>query len=657
MADVTYTIRYVTDNAKALKGIAELDAALVKLMATEQKAAGMLKAMGQNAPGLKLFAGEAKKTEALLRTLLSEATRAAKGLADVGKDNRAVTALTSRLKELEAELKAMASEAMAAQAALQGVGNGVNLPGGGGGGAPGQGGGRRVSGLGRAMALHVGMKAAGYVGRAIGDSLGNRRQYFSDTADLTAAYRKDLQPLAVLQGKTNADESVIRADLDFQKRTLLNAEDASTFRLEYGGAIAPALKARGKDGSPNITPEVAKELELEAAKLTARYGLDATTGGRMAGLLGVTTKVPNAATGVGIMEQALEQLNVEGVGPVKGMASHLLSLSGTMLEEGGGRFQDYTQMAARMAASTVNQAGSAARAKTRIVQSDRLLRKLAYDEESELGLKAKIRPEDDYETAIRKLEPHIKGDRGDRLLKDSGYANSTERIAVIEEAKMNSIVDKQLEGIDLRKSTARATAKNEEFPTTITGRQQAAENAEFATSVENGLAGERLKMARTTARARMADPNQPGGQQLKAGFGQSILDMSNSAFTMGGISGEDLRVDREAMYGLIEGGRKVGVNVRALAPSASFNADKGMPLDTEASRKEFNQAYEAVTRAGGDPMGGAPKRAAQSLRKAADDLDAMGREQGGPGGAGGNGPAPPPPPVGNGGAGVNPGRR
>jgi hypothetical protein len=657
MPDVVYTIRYVTDNAKALKGIAELDAALVKLMATEQKAAGMLKVLGQNMPGVRQGVGELKKLDAELKNKVVDAGRAAAALAAVGKDNRAVTSLTARLKELEAELKTLAAEAAAAQAALATVGAGVNLPSGGGGrgGAGGKGSGG--TGLVAGLARHAAFAAFRTVVRAAGEGSRDRRQFFSGAADMASDYRKDLQPLAVLQGKTSADDSVIAADLAFQKKTLLNPEDAATFRLEFGGAIAPSLKARGKDGRPNITPQVAAELEEKAGRFTARYGLDAQTGGRMAGLLGVTTKVPTADAGIGIMEQAMEQLNVEGVGPVKGMASHLLSLSGTMLEEGGGRFKDYTEMAARLAASTVNQAGRADRAKTRIVQSDRLLQKLAFDDESELGRKAKITSDDDYEAAIRKIGPLLPGNvvEAHKMLADAGYRNSTERLALIEEAKMNGIVDKQLAGVNPAKSTATAVARNAEYPSTIPGKQQAAENEEFAQTVRVGIQGEGLKAARAEARADLINR----GELKPKGVGGSLADMFNSQVaSMGGVSGEDLRVDAKAVALLRGEGRRVGVDIDKEFPTLDpVRTDGRQGLFSNAGSDEAAFQAEFAAASGRVDAAKALRKAAGALNTAAGALDQA--DKGG-GNTGGGGPAPKtptPPPVGNGGAGTTPMRR
>jgi hypothetical protein len=648
MPDVTYKITYVVDDAKAVKGLANIDAAIAKTDASLTKLAGKFKTIGQNTPGLTSYMGMQKRVEAALKAAAMAAATTEAALKKVGTGNSALTSVDGRVVNLTAHMAALAAASAGATSGVAGVGAGANIPGVPGGGKGTGGIGSTAGGMARRIATHAAYAAFSRGVNAYGSSTREGKDFFKNAADVASEYRKDLQELAVLQGKTGADDDMIQKDLSFQKETLLNPEDSKTFRLEFGGAISPSLKALGADGSPNITPEVAKDFEVKAAQLTARYGLDPTTGGRMAGLMGVTTKIPSAEAGIGIMEQSLGQLNVEGVGPVKGMASHMLSLSGTMLEEGGGRFKNYPEMAARLAASTVNQAGSAARAKTRIVQSDRLLRKLAGDNESTLGVKAGITDDDDYETAIRKLAPHIAGSGGDKALVDSGFANSTERLAIIEEAKMNGIVDKQLSSMPSGAAASRiAVAKNSEYPTTDTGRQQAAENADFASTVNVGLMSKRLKAAQDNARSRLANPNQPGGQQLMPKGASVAVDLyRHIPGFFSGFSPQEQRVNEEAIRGLVAEGSAVGLDVGAKYPRLANNhiGMGGEILYSDDLAIEFGKASGDV-------------EAARKLNQAGDLIKSAAKDVGRGGGAGGKPPGPQPMRPRNPGGGVNPGRR
>lgn len=641
MADETYRLIYEAVD-RASRVIDGLIAKTAKLDAAVDRSNAKLRTLGADTAGVTKMTSALVRLDAELKSKVTDAAAAEKALKGVGAGNAAVARLTKRLKDLEEQLKRVTTAGAGATAATGEVGAG-SVPGagnkaGGGGGRGGVPGGYLTAGLGR----HLAYAAFRKVSSAAGDSIGDRRQHFAESADMASEYRKDLGELAVLQGKNGADEDLIRQDLAFQKKTLLNPETSRTFRLEFGGAIDPALKSVGADGKPNIDRKTADELEVEAAKFTNRYGLDPTTGGRMAGLLGVTHKVKDAKSGLGIMAETMEQLNVAGVGPVKTMASQLLSLSGGMLDKvnpdseddeagGGGRFASFPAMAARFAATTVSQAGSAARAKTRIVQSDRLLRKLAYDNESELGRKAKIDPQDDYETAIRKLEVATRGTDADKMMKDSKYGNSTERLAAIEAMKLNGIVDQNLKDPRTKARAASAAADNDSYAGTILGRQQAAENDEFAARIETGLAGERLKAARTAEKAKMIRSD-----TLKSGVLGRFADMGASATTLGGISGEDLRVDTQVFRSLQERGERVGVDVEGSHPNLSFGRRAIFGQDEKMLATEFDAASREVE---------AAEKIKQGAALLVQGANALGKQQR---------PAPPPP--GNGGAGFNPGR-
>jgi hypothetical protein len=252
----------------------------------------------------------------------------------------------------------------------------------------------------------------------------------------------------------------------------------------------------------------------------------------------------------------------------------------------------------------------------------------------------------DFEEMLRKFEPHILGPDGDDVLKAHDYTNSIERRDIMAAARLRQQVEANLANPRMKAAATRALADSEAFDSTTVAITQQADNADFASTIEVGMTAERMKSMKAAATSRMKDRG-----ELQAGIIGTILDKNQSLFTTGlGVSGEDLRGDAEAMRGLIEGGRKAGVDVRRIAPTASHRMDAGMALDEGQVQQEINRAFDAVTRAGGDPFGGAPKRAAQALRNAANALDDLDR----PGGRGG---PPMPPPPGDGGAGLNPGRR
>ncbi|WP_435005158.1 hypothetical protein P12x_003052 [Tundrisphaera lichenicola] len=641
MADTEYKINYSAPPAKIERDVDRILAKLRALDVQIDKSKAKLKSLGSDTSGLTKMMSGLVKLDRELQRKVTDATKAEKALAGVGKGNRSVADLTKRLKELEEQLKAVTSAATAATPATAAVGAGGGGKGGAGGGGTGGGLLGRGAGLARPVAAYAAYRLARKVGGAIGDSSGDRRSFFGEATKLTGEFRQDLQALAVLQDKKSADDALIREQLQFQKQTGLNADEAMSFRLEFGGAVAPG-KARG-----NITDATADELEKQAALFGKRYDIDPMSAGRMAGLLPNYGKVPSAKAGLGMMAEAAEQLNVYGLGSPRAMMPPLIGLSADMLDsEEGGRFSDYASLAARFGATTFK-AKSPAAAATQIRQANRLLRKFNGKDEEAFLRKHGVTPEDDYESALRKITPSISGPDADQVLAKAGFANSTERDSVIKQADMNKVVDEARK--DPRMAAARANAGklNADYLATIPAQQVGAENAEFAATIEAGLAGEKLRTARAHARARMIQRD-----TLKPGVFGKLADYAVSATTGGGISGEDLRVDQEAINSLVQGGQKVGVDVLGKFPGLDFGPRLLLGgNDEKAITENFSRASQAVEAAGGDPFGGAPKNAAQAAKQAAQALGNLGNAlnaMGQPKNQGG---------ANQGGAGFNPARR
>ena len=94
------------------------------------------------------------------------------------------------------------------------------------------------------------------------------------------------------------------ARLHPESRTL-NPEASAEFRVEFGGAIAPGL------GKGNITRPVADRLEMEAARFTARYDIDASRpGGGWPGSWPSMPRSPTSRPAIGMMAESAEYLNV-----------------------------------------------------------------------------------------------------------------------------------------------------------------------------------------------------------------------------------------------------------------------------------------------------------------------------------------------------------
>jgi len=645
VADSPYTIDFGAPPTKILRDLDAIDARLLKTDALIGRVKASFKTLGSDTSGIKTMAAALVGLDAELKSKVVDSKAAATALKGVGAGNSAVTALTDRLKVLEAQLAAVTAAAAAAKVAGAGVGAGGPA-----GAGTGKGGEKPLLGPKTLMfgmaGVGMGMKAAGAI-KAAG---GEQRTFFADAADEAKAFREDMRQIAVLDGKTEVNDEVIRRQLAFQKETGLNFGEAQDLRLEFGGAVAPGKARKDANGVPNITDATATDLEKQSAKFGLRYDLDMTTTGRMSGLLANYGKVPSAAHGVGIMAESAEQLNIYGVGPVKGMMAPMLGLAGSMMDEEGGRFRDFPSMSARFAATTVSTAGKAAVAANQIRQTNRALRKFGTDKpEGEFLRKAGVTARDTYEEALAKVAPLIAGPDGDQVLIKAGFGNEREREGLVKQSKMTQVVEQQLKDPRMRAANVEAISRNDAFGSTLIGKERGAANEQFASRIENGMQGERLRAGREAAIGRMSDPKQPGGQRLKAGAVQSVLDMGNAIFagaTGRTATGEEIRVDSEAIRGVIEGGKKakVPVDVRAQFPDLAYSMDKSHPLDSDKLQRQYGQAYEAVTAAGGDPFGGNAKGAGQAAKQAAAALNNLGNaldnqarppDRGGPAAGGG----------------------
>lgn len=611
MADTTYTITYVANIAPALKAMDQLEARANKLDANLNRMSGRMSQIGANTAGLVKLIAALKQAE-------SSSGSAAKALAGVGKGNSSLSAYEKRMVAATAALNAGATAANAAGSAMAGVGAG-GPPAGGGGGGGGKAGGGMTAGVVKALrttAVVAGIRAGQ---RALGDSMAARHEFVGQTAEAASTFRADLTGLANLRGKkAGADNELMREQIAFQKATGQGPDEAAAFRASYLGAIDPGLQ------KGNITPQAAAEFETKAGLFAKRYDIDPKSAGKLAGLLPMYGKVASADQGLGMMAQSAEFLNLSGLGTPSEQMPGLIGLAASMLEDGAvddegnpiqkGRSPNMPALASTFALTTykTKTPGSAG---TQITQADRLLRKF----DNPLIKAAGITPDDDYDSALRKFSAHLKGKDPDIEMKAAKLNNSTERLSVKKQMDL-------IESVDLARNDPRmlaaftdANADNERYKGSKPFQQALAENTDFESVIESGIGHESMRTMRTMAEARMKDERQPGGDRLHAGVFGTLNDWRMSAFSGFGVSGQDIRIDREAFNNLVKGGEQAGVDVAKMAPKAAYDAYYGYSLDSVESRQQIAKAYEAVEAAGGDPMGGAPKnpeKAAMSKKAA-----------------------------------------
>jgi hypothetical protein len=256
--------------------------------------------------------------------------------------------------------------------------------------------------------------------------------------------------------------------------------------------------------------------------------------------------------------------------------------------------------------------------------------------------------------ALRDYLAKVKPEDANTFLESKGYGNSTDRRSVLGMVDNVDVLEQRIAkanqiAADGRSIIARDEANANQL---AAGNRQGAASM-FASQIEVGIGAEKLEQGRSRATARMMDPARPGGQTLKARGLTVATDVLWKAGNFGAETGEQHRVDEEAVRALIQGGSQVGVDVAKRYPRLK---DVVEPFAVQPNPEQFAYLYQRaaydVEQAGGDPFGGSPKDAAKALRNAAAALD---RLDAGQGQAQGMRQAPPAP--GNGGAGVNPGRR
>jgi hypothetical protein len=668
MPDETYRIVYIVDNSKALKAFAEIDAAATKTTGHLAKVAGMLKALGQNTPGLTATIGNLKKLDAELKSKVTDAGAAEKALKSIGTGNRAVTELTNRLRELEAELKRVTTAAQTAGPAVGSVGAGA--PPGGPGGKPqppARGGGGIGGTIAAYTAIGMGSRAVRSIGKAYADASKDHRGFLMESAEKSAEFRESLREYAQLRNEPGPNNKIVREATKFAKEASVFPEEIAPYLTNYEGSAATGRMAGNIGGSVEkgeITKEKQEALEARlkvvGAQFATRTGLDARTAGDLTGVVSTYKRLNNEVDLAGQLGGMHYGLN-EGRGEITPLARGELGQAGSEIKSGRvsglpelGAFIGVASVASKTAASAGTTYGQASRFLNESGEGNEDQK--AFIKESGMGAAkgnfAKLKALRDY---LEKVKP----EDANTFLESKGYGNSTDRRSVLGMVGNVDVLEKRIaESQRIAANGQETLAKNDANRRQMSTVNRDVEVGQFATQIEVGLGAEKLAQGLGKARERLMDPNQPGGQRLKAKGMTVAEDALYGVWNFGEETGEERRVKAEAVEALIRGGKQVGVDVTKRFPGL----EKNLGISGQGPEKfsyDYAHAAYAVEQAGGDPFGGAPRDAAKALRQigaaannAATALDNMKN------GNQGQRQAPAlPPPAGNGGAGFNPSRR
>lgn len=624
MSDELYRFVFDAGVDKALKNLERLDAGLTKTQIGILKTAGMLKTLGQNSPGVTLMIGSLRKLDAELQSKVRDSTAAEAALKKVGQGNTAVTSLTKRLGAAEAALKRVTVAGNEAGTSLQGVGQNVKLPGGGAGGGGGAG---FIASAARGMGAMAGRAILrGSIG-SVKEGLQDRVGFFADAAEKSTQFRESLREYASLRGKKGPDDSIVNEAVDFAKKGSVLPEEITPFLTNYEGSAATGrLKGNigGNVGWNGFTKEKQEALEAElkvtGAQFATRTGLDAKTAGDLTGVVSTYKKLNSAkdlAGQLGGMHYGLDQ----GRGEITPLARSELGQAGSNIESG--RVSGLPELGAFIGVASVA-AKTAGSAGTTYGQASRLLNESGANDETQAQFikDSGIGDSKGDFNKLKALRDHlakVKPADANSYLESMGYGNSTDRRSVLGMVGNVDVLEDRIKEANRRaangQETIDANRANQHEQSSV---NRQAEVDEFASTIKTGVTGERLRAAEAKARARLGDPNQPGGQRLKAGPVQSVKDYIKSGIAMGAVSGEDIRVGVEANQALERGGSQAGVDVRKKYGQALYEFS-----NPESRQKAFAAASEEVINAGGDPFGGPVRDAAKAARNLANMLDRL----------------------------------
>ena len=251
-------------------------------------------------------------------------------LKDLGLGNRGLGSVNKKLGETNDALKAVQGHAVQAQAELKTLGDGVPL---------------KVdkattstSSFGESLlALRAGMFVVNKVTEALdamGDSVAKAREFQDQGSQAGLDKRGKAREYANLMGHDGPDDAVMSRLFGLGKAGGYKFDDAVKYGEQFLGSSPAGVQAG------HVTPEQLAKLETEGAKFANRIGLDAATGGDLAGVIPQYTDLTKDARGKALttdqgVQKAMGQLGSlqyglnEGRGKITSLARSEGSLAGT----------------------------------------------------------------------------------------------------------------------------------------------------------------------------------------------------------------------------------------------------------------------------------------------------------------------------------------
>ena len=476
-------------------------------------------------------------------------------VASVGTNN-GLGAAAASATQLVNQLQAIVASAQAAQqaiAAIPPVGAGGGGPGVGGGGAGLPGGSGVVGFASRTLmrsGIYAGLNLLRSSGRAVGKSGETERDVNAANAEKALMFRQSLRETAVLSGKSEVGDALVKEQLEFQQKTGMLPEEAVVFRNQFRGAVESG-KLRG-----NINNATAERLEQEMATFAVRNQIDPKSAGKLGGLLGEYVPIPDVETGMAKIGEMQAHLNILGVGTAKELVPPFLGLMGEMSGEGG-RISDPGRLAAYYAGATIRAGKRPEVAANDIRQANRFFVN-GVGRYPDLLAQMGVKPGMSFEESLEAASPMLTRPDAMEWLVSHGAGNVENNQAAVNMASLLPLVKAQMKSPKVASAKNEAMAGNAPFLQSIPGRDRTAEAAQFKSEILQGIKREEITMLRQQAETELR--NEQGAIDTTA---TGITDWLVSAANLGGVSGRQERIDQR----VIENQRKA---ILARNPNAAL---------------------------------------------------------------------------------------
>jgi hypothetical protein len=461
--------------------------------------------------------------------------------------------------------------------------------------------------------------------RGVGNAAREAREHANAGAEKGLSQRDKAREYANLVGADGPSDAVMAQLFDIGAAGKMGLDDAIKYGEQFRGSSPAGLQKHNvgdgiRPGETQAQYEarvepITKGIEQEGAKFSARVGLAPETGGDLAGLVPQYGRTPDAATAAGQLAGLAYGLN-EGRGKISTLAKGALAAAATMVnpEQGGSesRVKDLTEMGAIAGVASVG-AKTAASAGTKVLQSDRLLQKLAASDDPEVKALG-IGDGDTYVDALRKAAPVLTAPGARKWLRDHGFKAVTENDAGIAMARNLGVLDQRIaRGRGIAANGPAAMAQNEAFAKTLTG-----QNREAELVGEKGLFDQTKDHQFLTA-ARKAALGQLQQEHAIDEFGPNVADkLSDAVFAIPNMLSGDPgsrqgRIDDRARQNLVKSARAAGIDVEKRFPGITWgDIRNGKTLDDafseigpELEKRGFGfTGQDKDVKAGADRVGG-----------------------------------------------------